>query len=317
MRFICIITLAGLACAFAQAGGEIVPAQLAGEMRYDEVLGRVGTAPLSRSDTPALWSVADLTGDAFVGPEGYTFLDWGDIEAGLPIGLLAFTYVTNSQATAGDNQILLCIYSNENGWNSTGRQLVAGYSIENIPGSTHSPSEYWGYLWRIAPWSSFVIDGDDLDGDGLVDFGYSIRNQRLRSRGSQGGVRIAGPTDPERPQYSAGIEDAFDLFSGDNYLGAYDFGGDPFAQLYFELYAPSCSNTPIGGGGCPGDLNFDCMVDLSDLATLLANYGVSEGAVWWEGDISPERHPLPGDGSVDLSDLAALLSNYGTNCRHP
>jgi len=54
----------------------------------------------------------------------------------------------------------------------------------------------------------------------------------------------------------------------------------------------------------PGDLDGDGDVDLSDLAQLLGNYGMTGGAEYEDGD-------LDGDGDVDLSDLAALLGNYG------
>lgn len=54
----------------------------------------------------------------------------------------------------------------------------------------------------------------------------------------------------------------------------------------------------------PGDLNADGNVTLSDLATLLSNYGTSSGASYEDGDIN-------GDGGVDLSDLATLLAYYG------
>jgi hypothetical protein len=57
---------------------------------------------------------------------------------------------------------------------------------------------------------------------------------------------------------------------------------------------------------CPGDLDGDGDVDLSDLARLLGHYGES-GAVYEDGD-------LDGDGDVDLADLAALLAAYGTTC---
>lgn len=57
----------------------------------------------------------------------------------------------------------------------------------------------------------------------------------------------------------------------------------------------------------PGDLDRDRDVDLTDLATLLSNFGVGGGASSAMGDTD-------GDGDVDLTDLASLLSNFGANC---
>lgn len=61
---------------------------------------------------------------------------------------------------------------------------------------------------------------------------------------------------------------------------------------------------------CIGDLNGDRVVDLSDLAELLGNYGTTSGATYEQGD-------LDGDGDVDLSDLAELLGRYGGFCYRP
>ncbi|MFN0137221.1 MAG: right-handed parallel beta-helix repeat-containing protein [Phycisphaerae bacterium] len=58
---------------------------------------------------------------------------------------------------------------------------------------------------------------------------------------------------------------------------------------------------------CPGDVNGDGAVNLSDLATLLANFGTASGATRAQGD-------LDNDGDVDLSDLASLLAQFGTVC---
>ena len=60
-------------------------------------------------------------------------------------------------------------------------------------------------------------------------------------------------------------------------------------------------------GRCPGDLDGDGGVGLSDLATLLAHYAQPGPWSYEDGD-------LDGDGDVDLSDLAGLLAVYGTTC---
>jgi hypothetical protein len=58
---------------------------------------------------------------------------------------------------------------------------------------------------------------------------------------------------------------------------------------------------------CPGDLDGDGGVGLSDLSLLLSNYGQSSGMTPSDGD-------LDGDGDVDLADLSLLLSLYGSTC---
>ena len=58
---------------------------------------------------------------------------------------------------------------------------------------------------------------------------------------------------------------------------------------------------------CPGDVNDDGAVNLTDLSTLLANFGVASGATQTQGD-------LDADTDVDLTDLATLLANFGTTC---
>ncbi len=66
-----------------------------------------------------------------------------------------------------------------------------------------------------------------------------------------------------------------------------------------------CDGDGIGNVcDCPGDLDCDEDVDLSDLAGLLSDYGITAGATYEQGD-------LDDDGEVDLADLAALLANYG------
>jgi len=54
---------------------------------------------------------------------------------------------------------------------------------------------------------------------------------------------------------------------------------------------------------CPGDLNFDDMIDTSDLGILIAAFGTDDGVA----DIN-------GDGIVDTADLGLLISVFGSSC---
>lgn len=58
---------------------------------------------------------------------------------------------------------------------------------------------------------------------------------------------------------------------------------------------------------CPGDLNGDLAVDITDVSILLAGFGTPSGAGLEEGDTD-------GDGDIDLEDLSNVLANFGTSC---
>jgi len=59
---------------------------------------------------------------------------------------------------------------------------------------------------------------------------------------------------------------------------------------------------------CPGDVNGDGIVSLTDLTAALAHFGLTSGAELEDGDTD-------GDGDVDLADLATILGRYGSICR--
>lgn len=66
---------------------------------------------------------------------------------------------------------------------------------------------------------------------------------------------------------------------------------------------------PAGGASCPGDVNGDNLVDLSDLASLLSAFGSTACDSTYSSGAD-----IDADGDVDLSDLASLLSQFGASC---
>ncbi|MBI5862967.1 MAG: hypothetical protein HZB38_00360 [Planctomycetes bacterium] len=59
---------------------------------------------------------------------------------------------------------------------------------------------------------------------------------------------------------------------------------------------------------CPGDMNGDGLVDISDLALFLSSFGTSAP------NIPTPCADINGDGLVDISDLALFLSAFGSTC---
>ncbi|GMU80990.1 MAG: hypothetical protein AMXMBFR47_08610 [Planctomycetota bacterium] len=58
---------------------------------------------------------------------------------------------------------------------------------------------------------------------------------------------------------------------------------------------------------CPWDLDGNDVIDLTDLAIILSNFGTTSGAEPADGDID-------GDTDVDLQDLAQVLAQFGAAC---
>jgi len=327
----------------ALAGSDILRIDGAGYLKYDMKTGKVTPVEAqSRAVGPPLWITARTYVNYFWASDpalGEAGLDWGDIDDSRPFGGFGFSQFTNSQASSGDLWGVILMYEEENGHDSAGRVYTVGYLIDNIPGSTHTPTEYWGYYWAVEVFDPFVLDGSDLDGDGLGDFGY-WQFFSVQDAGALNGPGLCGllGQDPNNlPPECPGIEDAFDLFANPAWLadwndidpnnlsadfaGTYYFGGGPneFSQFYFALYAPVCPNRGDSGKYCEADIDgtFDCMVGLGDLAQLLGHYGCTSGCGLLDGDVDPYDVWWPGDGDVDLADLAELLSQYGDDCTLP
>lgn len=114
---------------------------------------------------------------------------------------------------------------------------------------------------------------------------------------------------PQAPQHGAQI-----LFAGDR-LEVYFDPAYSITQGGIEF--GTTSQSPGCGGSvhavapprppCPGDVDGDGEVDLTDLSILLAHYGMAAGATESDGDMN-------GDGAVGLTDLSIMLANFGAQC---
>ncbi len=334
MKHLALMCVIGLIIAPARAGPDILPVNGVEYLRYDVQTGKITPVHENTRYGPAIWSYTCEDVPYFWaadGAAGEMGLDWGDIAGPAPVGGFGFAQFTNSQAEDGDLYAIIAIYAEENGWDSAGRVYIAGFLIDNLPASTHPPDESWGHIWSVDLGDPFVLDGSDLDGDGLVDWGYA-QFFSVRTPGAVHGPGLCDYDANDVPSTAPGAEDAFDFFVNplwnqgvenfdpndiEPYYEATDwFSGGPFAQFYFELYEPNCPNRagpPLTPECKWFDIDYDCVVGLSELALLLSNYGCTTGCTRWDGDFDPI---FEGDGDVDLSDLALLLSMYG-ECNEP
>jgi hypothetical protein len=117
---------------------------------------------------------------------------------------------------------------------------------------------------------------------------------------------------PRAPQYGAQVN-----YAGDRLEVYFDpaytvtQGGIIFGT---SSSSPGCSGGLLTGEGndpqpCPEDINRDGIVDLQDLARVLAAYGTQQDMPGYD----PEAD-LDGNGSVDLDDLSRVLAAFGRPC---
>ncbi len=79
--------------------------------------------------------------------------------------------------------------------------------------------------------------------------------------------------------------------------------GFPFGVVTADLTQIRVMGQVTVSPQLPGDLDGDDDVDLSDLAALLGNFGLT--------GVTPADGDLDADGDVDLTDLSTLLGNFG------
>lgn len=253
------------------------------------------------------------------------YMDCGDVAASCAsITRFTFSYATNAAAPIDIN---VQFYANADGWGRGDLTRVAWFRLAGLPGGQDGPGHT---AWIVSVDAAIDLStagaAGDLDGNGLLDFGYAFQFPTL-SEGEVAGP-VLGDADPNIVPFAApGIDEGFDvyvddsngvcvteaLFPGLNARYAGRAGGHFwFYQFYLSLAVGGpqvvrCSRPECG----QLDIVADCLIDLADVATLLANYGTAGGAERGHGDIEPPG----GDGDVDLSDLSVLLGAYGQDCQ--
>ncbi len=119
----------------------------------------------------------------------------------------------------------------------------------------------------------------------------------LSLEGATGGLALLDVRDPSDLSRVAFIADA-----GSSWAAAIS---GSIALVANEEGATFVDISDCGNEACPGDLDSNRAVGLSDLAILLSHFGEAGGAT--DGD-------LDGDAAVGLSDLALLLNAFGSAC---
>lgn len=175
------------------------------------------------------------------------------------------------------------------------RDLVVELRDENPPGSSYPYVSVWytlGTLTSSNPgWHTYAID--------VADPASTTLPPGWGGTGDEDPVTFEPRLPPGRTFDS--VLRSVDSLHFTTFVPGFFYGFTNFEiavdNVGFIAYGPAC----------PGDLDADYQVGLSDLTILLANFGTPIGAGIEDGD-------LDGDGDVDLSDLTVLLANFGVTC---
>lgn len=189
-------------------------------------------------------------------------------------------------------------FSLAQGWNINSSGVIGGYISSAQLGDGNFQAAYLPLRgsWQLVP----RIPGHNHIGS----YGYDISNA-----GEMVGVSFNEQTPDFRGFYFDGqsVFDLNDIATGQP--GQITEADDISETGYIAASADSLDGpvalllSPVVP--CPGDIDGDGQVNLTDLALLLANFGSSGRGI--EGDLN-------GDDTVDLTDLAMLLARFGVTC---
>jgi len=188
----------------------------------------------------------------------------------------------------------------------------SSYSVQRADALGFAPAGFFGYC--LYPGGVFAADLHVAFSEPMSDFSILYSPQELgcddsatlRVTAFLGGAQVGTQTTTaENPGTWPSATLALNVPSGfDSVVVHYD-ARPPTCQDWGPIFLADNMTVSLSPPDCPGDVNVDGVVDLTDLATLLAHFGAGT---------LPEHGDLDGDGDVDLTDLSLLLANFGTAC---
>ncbi len=273
------------------------------------------TTPYAQEAGDPVWENRDFTGngnyfwnqDDPVNPTnpvptpatGSEAMDWGDhgdFASGLPVPIDGFEirYATNIGV---DPQALgvqglgavIRFYNDEDGGLENDGVLAREITLNNLPGSnTGNPQAFTGRVLMVdlegTP-NVFNIQGQDIDGDGKYDFGYSYNWVQNHTHANHIiGPMLVLPANAGGQGTSTGVEDGFNLFTTPVQVGpsfGLWFGGhtptippgqagyQPYASFFMRLFSS-------GAGGCYPDCDDNGTLNVNDYICFQTKFALGD-----------------------------------------
>ena len=289
-------------------------------------------------DSGVDWDTLSLQGDAFhdIAPHGepantggvrWTFSVDGSVEdENIPAGFDSWTFSKAPAAVVVSHVTHWNVYVTRLSYNVQWDEDILGYTFTLIGKHTDDPQHYRYYSGTLQSQSGMdnsrfgnAVGMVNLDA-ATLDMNAAVVGMRAADV-MQALVRLGPPGGGGPILYLVGSQFVSDIADGVS-IALTDAPIPPDVaqmiaggQTHLQIMSPQGPQNDVSGmlepvqveQPCPGDLDGDGQVGLSDLAVILANYGRT--------DARPEDGDLDGDGDVDLEDLARMLALYGSMCR--
>ena len=260
------------------------------------VAAAMAAGTLAHAQDAVQWRVED-------GGNGHWYLYTHDMSIGFGAAADATVAMGGHLAcitTAEENAFVFAYLDSVSAWVDVRGPFLGGYQDLSSP-SYSEPNGGWRWVtgepWQYAGWTNGEPNNDaGLEHAVAMDtrFGTSVWND-VALNGHAGGS-------PNAYRTSTGY---LTEWSADcNGDGIVDYGQilDGSLEDANGNGVPDCCDEGVSCDPCPGDVNFDGIVNGADISVLLGFWGLNG---------KPVAADINKDGSVDGADLAQLLGSWG------